>query len=88
MKIVIWGHHPLHTSTHGYIHSTYAKAFQYLGNEVNWVPNSPNVDLDFSNSIFFSKFIMTRFTIFPNKISKSGININSIFNDRKPMQHI
>ena len=53
MKIVIWGHHPLHTSTHGYIHSTYAKAFQYLGNEVNWVPNSPNVDLDFSNSIFF-----------------------------------
>jgi hypothetical protein len=53
MKIVIWGHYPLHTSTHGYIHSTYAKAFQYLGHEVNWVPNSSNVDLDFSNSIFF-----------------------------------
>lgn len=53
MKIVIWGHYPLHSSTHGYIHSTYAKAFQYLGHEVNWVPNSPDVDLDFSNSIFF-----------------------------------
>jgi hypothetical protein len=53
MKIIIWGHYPLHSSTHGYIHSTYTKAFQYLGYEVNWVPNSPDVDLDFSNSVFF-----------------------------------
>lgn len=52
MKIIIWDHYPLHSSTHGYIHSTYTKAFQYLGYEVNWVPNSPDVDLDFSNSVF------------------------------------
>jgi len=53
MKIVIWGHHPLHTSTHGYIHNTYEKAFRYLGYDVNWVPNSPDIDIDFFNSVFF-----------------------------------
>lgn len=28
MKIIIWGHYPLHSSTHGYIHDTYYKAFK------------------------------------------------------------
>jgi hypothetical protein len=45
MKFIIWGHHPLHTSTHGYIHNTYEKAFRYLGYDVNWVPNSPDIDI-------------------------------------------
>lgn len=53
MKIVIWGHHPLHTSTHGYIHSTYYKCFKYLGYDVLWVPNKPIDDIDFSNTVFF-----------------------------------
>lgn len=53
MKIIIWGHYPLHTSTHGYIHSAYSKAFKYLGYDVHWVPNSPEVNLDFSDSVFF-----------------------------------
>lgn len=53
MKIIIWGHYPLHSSTHGYIHNTYNKAFKYLGNDVSWVPNSPLIDVDFSDTIFF-----------------------------------
>ena len=53
MKIIIWGHHPLHSSTHGYIHSTYNKALKYLGYDVNWVPNSSDVNLDFSDVVFF-----------------------------------
>jgi hypothetical protein len=52
MKIIIWGHFPLHTSTHGYIHDTYYKAFKSLGYEVLWVPNKPQ-EIDCSNSVFF-----------------------------------
>lgn len=53
MKIVVWGHYPLHSSTHGYIHSTYAKTFNYLGYEVYWMPDLPNNEFDFSNTVFF-----------------------------------
>jgi hypothetical protein len=53
MKILIWGHYPIHSSTHGYIHSTYNKALKYLGYDVNWVPNSSDVNLDFSDVVFF-----------------------------------
>lgn len=53
MKIVIWGHYPIHSSTHSYIHGTYFKAFQYLGYDVSWFPNQSIKNIDFSNSIFF-----------------------------------
>jgi hypothetical protein len=52
MKIIIWGHYPLHSSTHGYIHDTYFKAFKSLGYDVKWVPNTPQ-DLDYSDTVFF-----------------------------------
>lgn len=52
MKIIIWGHYPLHSSTHGYIHDTYFKAFKSLGYDVMWVSNEPH-NIDYSNSIFF-----------------------------------
>jgi len=52
MKIIIWGHFPLHTSTHGYIHDTYYKAFKSLGYDVIWVSNEPH-HLDYSNAVFF-----------------------------------
>jgi hypothetical protein len=52
-KIIIWGHYPLHSSTHGYIHNTYYKSFKYLGYEVQWVPNQPIDETNISNTIFF-----------------------------------
>lgn len=52
MKIIIWGHYPLHSSTHGYIHDTYYKAFNSLGHDVTWVSNEPH-NLDYSNAVFF-----------------------------------
>ena len=52
MKIIIWGHYPLHTSTHGYIHDTYYKTFKSLGHDVMWVSNEPH-NLDYTDAIFF-----------------------------------
>lgn len=52
MKIIIWGHYPIHSSTHGYIHDTYYKAFNSLGYDVTWVSNEPH-HLDYSNAVFF-----------------------------------
>ena len=52
MKIIIWGHYPIHTSTHGYIHDTYYKAFTSLGHDVTWVSNEPH-NLDYTDAVFF-----------------------------------
>jgi len=54
MKIIIWGHYPLHSSTHGYIHDTYYKAFESLGYDVMWVSNEDHyLQLDYENTVFF-----------------------------------
>ena len=53
MNFIIWGHCPLHSSTHGYIHNTYQRAFKYLGYEVQWVPNLPIDESSISNATFF-----------------------------------
>jgi len=53
MKIIIWGHYPLHFSTHGYIHNTYYKTFKHLGHEVQWVPNKPIDETNISDTVFF-----------------------------------
>jgi hypothetical protein len=53
MKFVIWGH-KLHQSTHSYIHSSYNKAFQYLGYETYWVDGRDDLSsIDFSDAVFF-----------------------------------
>ena len=52
MKIVIWGH-TLHESTHSYVHSSYYKAFKFLGHDAYWFPDQPNDSMDWSNSVFF-----------------------------------
>lgn len=52
-KVIIWGHYPLHSSTHGYIHDTYYKAFKYLGYEVGWMPDKQIDELNITNVIFF-----------------------------------
>lgn len=55
MKIFIWGH-KLHEHTHGYIHSSYYKAFKYLNHEVYWIDKRDDLtQFDFSNSIFFTE---------------------------------
>ena len=54
MKVIIWGHYPLHSSTHGYIHDVYFKAFKYLGHDVQWVANDPNIYLQVEpGTVFF-----------------------------------
>ena len=52
MKIIIWGHYPLHSSTHGYIHDTYFKAFKSLGHDVMWVSNEDHL-IDYAGAVFF-----------------------------------
>ncbi len=46
MKIIIYGH-KLHTSTHSYIHSYYANAFNKLGHDVFWIDDKDGVDETF-----------------------------------------
>jgi hypothetical protein len=52
MKIIIWGHYPLHSSTHGYIHDIYFKAFESLGHDVMWVSNEDHL-IDYTGAVFF-----------------------------------
>ena len=42
MKFIIWGH-KLHESTHGYIHSSYKKALDFLGYETYWVDHRDDI---------------------------------------------
>ena len=51
MKIIIWGH-PLHKSTHSYIHNAYYKAFKHLGHEVYWVPEHVD-NMSFNDEVVF-----------------------------------
>ena len=54
-KIVIWGHKN-NGHTHGYIHSSYYKAFKAMGFETYWFDNNENVSgFNFDNSIFFTE---------------------------------
>ena len=54
-KIIIWGHKN-NGHTHGHIHSSYFKAFKYMGFETYWFDNNENVSgFNFDNSIFFTE---------------------------------
>ena len=53
MKIVIWGHYPLHSSTHSYIHGSYYKTFKSMGYDVEWLPNQKIQDENYSDVVFF-----------------------------------
>jgi hypothetical protein len=55
MKIIIWGH-KLHQSTHSYVHSSYYRAFKYLGYETYWVDETDDISsIDLSDSIIFTE---------------------------------
>lgn len=55
MKFIIW-RHKLHESTHSYIHSSYNKAFKYLGYETHWVDSRDDLSsIDFSDAVFFAE---------------------------------
>lgn len=52
MKFIIWGH-KLHESTHGYIHSSYKKALDFLEYETYWVDYRDDISsIDFSDAVF------------------------------------
>ena len=54
-KIVIWGH-PLYSHTHSYVHSSYYKAFKYLGYDVYWFhDNDYPEDFDYENTLFIGE---------------------------------
>lgn len=51
-KVVIWGH-KLHESTHGYVHSSFKKAFDFLGYETLWIDQRDDISsIDLSDSLF------------------------------------
>lgn len=52
MKFIIWGH-KLHESTHGYIHSSYKRALEFLGYETLWLDHRDDISsIDFSDAVF------------------------------------
>jgi len=52
MKFIIWGH-KLHESTHGYIHSSYKRALDFLGYETYWVDHRDDISsINFSDAVF------------------------------------
>jgi len=52
MKFIIWGH-KLHESTHGYIHSSYKRALDFLGYETHWVDYRDDISsIDLSDAVF------------------------------------
>ncbi len=54
-KMIIWGH-KLYSHTHSYIHSSYYKAFEYLGYEVMWLDHTDDIsNIDLKDSIFFTE---------------------------------
>lgn len=54
-RIVIWGHKN-NGHTHGYIHSSYFKAFKYMGYDTYWFDNNDNVSgFNFDNCIFLTE---------------------------------
>lgn len=54
-KIIIWGH-KYNGHTHGYIHSSYFKAFKSLGYETYWLDDADDVsNMNFDNSIFLTE---------------------------------
>lgn len=54
-KIIIWGHKN-NGHTHGYIHSSYFKAFKYMGYDTYWFDNNDDVSgFNFDNCIFLTE---------------------------------
>ena len=55
MKIVIWGHKN-NGHTHGYVHSSYFKAFKSMGYDTYWFDNNDDVSgFNFDNCIFLTE---------------------------------
>lgn len=54
-KVIIWGHKN-NGHTHGYIHSSYFKAFKSLGYETYWFDDNENVNgFNFDNCLFLTE---------------------------------
>ena len=56
LKVVIWGY-PLNSHTHSYIHSSFYKAFKYLGHNVHWFHDDDYPeDFDYDNCELTPRF--------------------------------
>lgn len=53
-KVIFWGH-KLHSNTFSYIHWGFQRAFEHLGYKTYWFDNKDNLDIDLSNSLFFTE---------------------------------
>lgn len=54
-KVIIWGY-PLYSHTHSYVHSSYYKAFKYLGYDVYWFHDDDYPkDFDYENCLFIGE---------------------------------
>jgi len=54
-KVIIWGY-PLYSHTHSYVHSSYYKAFKYLGYDVYWFHDEDYPkDFDYTNALFIGE---------------------------------
>lgn len=61
-KVIIWGHKPLHSHTHSYIHAAFYRTFQSLGYETHWLDkNDDTRDIDFSNALFITEGQVDRY---------------------------
>ena len=54
-KVIIWGHKN-NGHTHSHIHSSYFRAFKYMGFETFWFDDNEDVSgFDFENCLFFTE---------------------------------
>jgi len=84
-KIIIWGF-PYLSCSHSFTHGAFKKAFDYLGYEVSWFPDEPNINYNFNNCNFITEGSCCNF-IPINKTSNYFVhvpkNINKFLNNVK-----
>jgi len=80
-KIVIWGHR-LHESTHGYVHSSYKKACEFLGHETLWIDHRDDISsIDFSDSIFIVEHSRRQGMPYRKDCKYVGLNFQNEFEE-------
>lgn len=76
-QVVIYGY-PLHSHTHSYIHSSFKRAFEYMGYKTLWLTDADNLSgINFDNTLFVTAGEQEK-NIPLNKTSKYILhNVNS-----------
>lgn len=80
-KVVIWGH-KLHESTHGYVHSSFKKAFDFLGYETLWIDQRDDISsIDFSDSLFIAEHSKRHGMPYLKDCKYVGVNFQNEFEE-------